>query len=166
MPCSASLVRKPPQSPVSCVFCQKSPTTVPGNPNTGPLLKKGKRTGERLAMEALSVWTGRQSGAACVAPGGSPLASMWRKPAKFWSASAIATESKEMARMHGARWFTLRHDFIVLTLFSQVLEDSAKNATWLRWHDDFTQDPIVIVGRVAQAADVDFRAMRQDSARV
>jgi len=37
---------------------------------------------------------------------------MWRKPAKFWSASAIATESKEIARMHGARWFTQRHDFI------------------------------------------------------
>src|SRR5881227_1716113 len=36
----------------------------------------------------------------------------------------------------------------------------------LRWHDNFAQDPIVVVGRVAQATDVDFRAMRQDSARV
>src|SRR5437016_1099597 len=110
MPCFAKLVRKPPQSPVSCVFCQKSPTTVPGNPNTGSLLKKGKRTGERLAIEALSVWTGPQSAAACVVPGGSPLASMWRKPAKFSVAIAEADQSK--TRMHGARWFTLCHDFI------------------------------------------------------
>ena len=38
--------------------------------------------------------------------------------------------------------------------------------TQLRWHDNFPQDPIVVVGRVAQATDVDLRAMRQDSARV
>src|SRR6266496_2262238 len=31
-------------------------------------------------------------------------------------------------------------------------------------HHDFAQDPIVVVGRVAQATDVDFRAMRQHSA--
>jgi len=43
-------------------------TTVPGSPNTGPLLKKGKKNGERLATEACSVATGLQSGAACVAP--------------------------------------------------------------------------------------------------
>src|SRR3954453_1401073 len=36
----------------------------------------------------------------------------------------------------------------------------------LRWHDDFPQDPIVVVGRIAQATDVDLRAVRQDSARV
>src|SRR5205085_1258961 len=46
MPCSARLVRKPPQSPVSCVFCQKSPTIVPGSPNTGPLLKNGGKIGD------------------------------------------------------------------------------------------------------------------------
>src|SRR6185312_11632899 len=112
MPCAASFVRKPPQSPVSCVFCQKSLTTVPGSPNTGPLLKKGKRTGERSAIEALSVWTGPQSDAACVASSGSPLASMCRKPAKFSVAIAEADQSKEMARMHGDRRFALRHDFI------------------------------------------------------
>ena len=33
-------------------------------------------------------------------------------------------------------------------------------------HHDFAQDPIVVVGRVAQATDVDLRAVRQDSARV
>src|SRR6266404_4031107 len=106
MPCSARVVRKPPQSPVSCVFCPKSPTTVPGSPNTGPLLKKGKRTGERLAMEALSVGTAAQSDAACAAHGGSPPALLLRKPDKFCSDATTATESKEMARMHGARWFT------------------------------------------------------------
>jgi hypothetical protein len=43
---------------------------------------------------------------------------------------------------------------------------SGGGETQLRWHDNFAQDPIVVVGRVAQATDVDFRAMRQDSARV
>ena len=38
----------------------------------------------------------------------------------LWSASAIATESKEMARMHGAKWFTLCHDFI--DWFGSVME--------------------------------------------
>ena len=46
MPCFARFVRKPPQSLVSCVFCQKSPTTVPGSPNTGPLLKNGGKIGD------------------------------------------------------------------------------------------------------------------------
>jgi hypothetical protein len=33
--------------------------------------------------------------------------------------------------------------------------------TQLRWHDNFAQDPIVVVRRVAQAADVDLRAISQ-----
>ena len=36
---------------------------------------------------------------------------------------------------------------------------SSGGETQLRWHDDFAQDPIVVVGRIAQATDVDFRAM-------
>src|SRR3954471_4164518 len=38
--------------------------------------------------------------------------------------------------------------------------------TKLGRHDNFAQDPIVVVGRVAQAADVDLRAVNQNSARV
>ena len=43
---------------------------------------------------------------------------------------------------------------------------SSGGETQLRWDDNFAQDPIVVVGRVAQATDVDFRAMRQNPARV
>ena len=35
---------------------------------------------------------------------------------------AIATQSKEMPRLHEARWFTLRHDFI--DWFGSVIEPS------------------------------------------
>jgi hypothetical protein len=38
-------------------------------------------------------------------------------------AIAEADQSKEMARMHGARWITLRHDFI--DWFGSVIEPSA-----------------------------------------
>ena len=56
---------------------QITTTTITTSPNTGPSLKKGKRMGERLATEALSVWTGPQSGdPGWLVPGGSPLASM------------------------------------------------------------------------------------------
>jgi hypothetical protein len=37
-------------------------------------------------------------------------------------AIAEVDQSKEMARMHGARWFTLRHDFV--DWFGSVIEPS------------------------------------------
>ena len=43
---------------------------------------------------------------------------------------------------------------------------SGGGETQLRWHDDFAQDPIVVVGRVAQATDVDLRAVIQNPACV
>jgi len=43
---------------------------------------------------------------------------------------------------------------------------SGGSETQLRWRHDFAQDPIVIVRRVAQAADVDLRAVIQNPARV
>jgi hypothetical protein len=53
-PWRAKSVRAPPQSPVSWVRFQMSPVTVPGIPNTGPLLKNGKRPGARLPGTRIS----------------------------------------------------------------------------------------------------------------
>lgn len=54
-------VRMSPQSPVNWVWSQKFPVTVPGSPNTGPLLKKGSKPGAKLASDASSVGTGPHS---------------------------------------------------------------------------------------------------------
>jgi hypothetical protein len=42
----------------------------------------------------------------------------------------------------------------------------AHRQTQLRWHDNFAQDPIVVVGRVTQATYVDLGAVIQNPARV
>src|SRR5260370_5545985 len=51
-PCRARYVRAPPQSPVSCVRCQKSPMSVPGLPKTDPLFEYGRSAGAPFTREA------------------------------------------------------------------------------------------------------------------
>ena len=49
---TSEICSKPAQSPLNCVPARNAPTSVPGSPNTGPLLKNGRKAGATFATEA------------------------------------------------------------------------------------------------------------------
>src|SRR6266478_5680876 len=125
------------------------------------------------------------------APGARPImvsaghasSTYFRKLASAFGAGSVATTSKPRARYCAAqlapmtpvptiaiRLIGLSYDIIISPFwFIWFVDFSVKGFQSdyrSRWHDKLPQDPIPVVGWVTQAANVNVRAVRKNSARV